>query len=347
MPTANIPEAGDRRALREAVRAAGHRYIDALGWAVFLEKRGTDRIYSLKMCDECANTYHDRATCPHPACHGLYAATTDHDAFERLWEQRPEGDVLAVRTGAASGIFVVDFDLKHEAPQAHDRWAEATGCDWYFDRTLRQTTKSGGFHLVYRYPRDGEGIRSRNSVTLRGVDIKGDGGLFRVDPTPGYSWLERVLPSVASDEVVDWARNAPVHRSAESRRARSRLVSRIRSGSGGTSTSGISMKEASLAGCPVGDRDWYVNAVAFMLRKEDVPWTEAVEIMRDEFDRLEKPEGDEWRWEWCMYKLTRAWRDVVPDRTVATGTRWARSANRPTTSLPLGAGVRRGDGGSR
>lgn len=324
----------DREAVRAAVREAGHRYIERLGWAVFLQQRGPDGVIrSLRMCDACRTTWHDRASCPHPECHGLYAATTDHDAFDRLWREHPEGDVLAVRTGRASGIFVVDFDLKHDAPAAYDAWGEATGHEWTFPATLRQRTKSGGFHLVYRLPETGgdDGgppvVRSRNAVTLRGVDVKAEGGLFVVDPTPGYEWVERRLPAEPGDDVLRWALDAPVHRSAKrAARTSSPLVGRLGRSAGGRSPGGVDLRSASLVGCPAGERDWYVNAVCFALRVADTPWDEAVEILRDEWSHLEHPAGDEFRWEWCLYKLERVWRDVAPDPGVAAGTRWARGA---------------------
>lgn len=335
MTTSIIPGAS-RRGDRDAVRDAGHRYIDRLGWAVFLERRGSDGVIrSLRMCDECRSTPHSRDECAHPACHGFYAGTTDHDTFDRLWYEHPEGNVLAVRTGQASGIFVVDFDLKHDAPAAHDNWSEATGHDWAFPMTLRQTTKSGGFHLVYSLP-PGETVRSRNAVTLRGVDVKGEGGLFVVDPTPGYEWHERVLPTEPSAEVLRWAASAPVHRTAQRVRTTSHLTTKLARVTTGISPSGVTLRDASLGGCPAGERDWYVNAVAFALRIADTPWAEALDIMRDELEHMENPEGDEFRWEWCLYKLNRVYRDVQPDRVVSAGARWVRGA---TSTTPDGTRV--------
>lgn len=322
------------RTQRETVRTAGHLYIDKLRWAVFLQSRGTDDVIrSLRMCDACRNAWHNRERCSHPACHGLYAATTNHEEFDQLWTQRQEGNVLAVRTGRASGIFIVDFDLKHDAPAAHDNWGEATGLPWSFPLTLRQTTKSGGFHLVYRLPTPETVIRSRNAVTLRGVDIKADGGLFVVDPTPGYSWHSRVLPTVAPPEVVEWATSAPVHRSAVSpRRTFSRLIAQCAQYrrnfvlTARSHDSGITLQEATLAGCPVGERDWFINSAAYSLRICGTSWENAVSILREEWSCLEQPPGDVFEWEWCLYKLQRIWRDVLPDHSVVAGTRWLRAA---------------------
>lgn len=307
------------------MRREGHNYVDRLGWAVFLQQRGPDGVIrSLRMCDVCRTTPHDRERCEHPACHGFYAATTDHDAFERLWREHPEGDVLAVRTGQASGVFVVDFDLKHNGPAAHDDWSALTGLEWSFPRTLRQRTKSGGFHLVYRLPTPDTLIKSRNAITLPGVDVKAEGGLFVVDPTPGYEWHERVLPTDAGADVVRWAATAPTHRSSRGVARTSKLMERTRRPLTTRLTpNGETIARMSTFGSvPIGERDAYINTVVWLLRTHGHAWSDAVEILRDEWTHMEHPDGDEFRWEWCLYKLERVWRDVKPDPVIARGVAW-------------------------
>jgi hypothetical protein len=342
-----VPANGDQSELREAVRREGHNYIDRLGWAVFLQQSGSDGVIrSLRMCDACRSTYHDRETCHHPACHGFYAATTDHDVFDRLWHEHPEGNRLAVRTGQASGIFVVDFDLKHDAPTAHDHWSEIIGTPgagstsstnstnstsgWSFPTTLCQTTKSGGFHLVYRLPTPDTIIRSRNAVTLPGVDIKAEGGLFVVDPSPGYNWRERILPAKAGENVITWANTASTHRNSRKTARASELVKRARRPlTTRLSPDGETIARMStLGGVSVGERDQYVNMVVWLLRTHGHEWDDALEILHDEWAHMEHPDGDEFRWEWCLYKLERVWRDVQPDPVVARGVAWVKTTRR-------------------
>ena len=55
---------------------------------------------------------HDPATCGHLTCHGFYAATTDPARVAAIVAAVPRGQ-LAVRTGAVSGLVVVDVDPAH------------------------------------------------------------------------------------------------------------------------------------------------------------------------------------------------------------------------------------------
>lgn len=344
-----IPRDGAREANR-AVREAGRRYQNELGWAVFLQRVGADGVRrSLPMCDPCRTRAHDRTTCPHRTCHGFYAATRDPGEWDRMCDAFPDTDALCVRTGRASGIFVVDFDEKHGGPEAHDRWGEATGLGWSFGETLRQRTRSGGFHLVYRLPggHDSEvSIRSRSGVTVRGVDTRGEGGLVCVAPSGGYDWQLASWPEPGalaealrepSAEVLDWALTAPLRRDRRTRAGDTRLTRRLgdRLNAGLTTAPGT-LADASRAGCKAGGRDEYVNSLVFLLRKTGVGYDEAAGILRDEWNRMEHPEGDEFRWEWCVYKLDRVWRDVAPDLTTSAGRSWLEQARDRARGEPPG-----------
>jgi hypothetical protein len=91
----------------------------------------------------------------------------DANLVERLFD-RPHADLVGVRTGAASGLFVVDVD------PAGGEWLtenfERLAC-----RRLHSTRRAGGRHLFYKIP---PGYRVRNSAgkLARGVDTRGEGG---------------------------------------------------------------------------------------------------------------------------------------------------------------------------
>jgi len=327
--TGEVYPAGD------VIRAAGHRYIAERGWAVFPERTGPDGVRrSLPMCPACRATPHRPDACPHTTCHGLYAGTRDPDAWDRTCDAFPDADVLAVRTGRASGIFVVDFDVKHGGPEAHDAWEEVTGLPWSFPNTLRQRTRSGGFHLVYALP-NGTDVRSRNAVTRRGVDVKAEGGLVIVPPSPGYEWLNDLAPRPPSPEVTEWARTAPVFRSGTRRRLG--VVTAQRVGSRVGTDAGTRLVRLVTDVVPVGSRDEFVNNVAFLLRKAGLAWDDAREVMREQHALLEHPEGDEFRWEWCEYKLRKVWRDVKPDPVAAAGRSWYDRARGFGAGRPAGS----------
>ena len=107
--------------------------------------------------------YSKRPTCGH----GLLDATTDATVLRELW-RRHGGELVAVRTGQASGIDVFDIDGHRDARN----W-------WYAHRaelpvTRVHRTRSGGLHLVFRHA---HGLRCSTSKLARGIDVKADGRL--------------------------------------------------------------------------------------------------------------------------------------------------------------------------
>lgn len=147
------------------------------GWALFPLQPGSKR--------------------PLPGSSGLHEASDDPLTADR-WVQQPERGV-AVATGEASGLVVVDIDelgaishLKARGP---------------LPPTLTARTPRGGLHLYYAHP----GGQVRNSAGERGwlrqkgVDVRGDGGYVVCPPTV----------TVASDDGTAagrycWTSTAPV-----------------------------------------------------------------------------------------------------------------------------------------
>lgn len=318
-----------RDAGEERLRAAGHRLLADRGWAVFLERAGSDGVRRpFPLCPGCreAGADHDRDACPCLLCHGFYAAARTADAWDRLCDAAlPAGAThLCVRTGTASGIFVIDLDVRENGPQ---RWYELAR-ERRLDppNTLVQRTKSGGFHHFYRLPGGaGEasgvvgGVGSHNRVAP-GVDVKGDGGLVVVAPSPGYEWWpaggprEPAEPSAALAEWVRTARGTAPWRGSLRR----------------TEFGGGAVRLKASEPPPVGARDEYFNALCFGLRKHGTGWDEAEREARRHWEALAgtgaQPDGDVFRWEWVRYKLERVWHTVEPDpdlaAAAATGRRY-------------------------
>src|SRR5690349_9768527 len=74
--------------------------------------------------------------------HGFKDATTSSEQVERWWSQHPNA-MIGMPTGAASGIVVVDLDVR----------ADGSGLDQLPDWALRSPiisiTPSGGAHLYF------------------------------------------------------------------------------------------------------------------------------------------------------------------------------------------------------
>jgi len=97
-------------------------------------------------------------------------------------------------TGTASGVSVVDIDVKH--PEA---------ADWYNTQwpvllpTRVHRTRSGGWHLLYRHH---AAVKNSASKICRGVDVRGEGGYVIFWPAAGYPvsdaalapWPEFLIP---------------------------------------------------------------------------------------------------------------------------------------------------------
>lgn len=129
-----------------------------------------------------------RKNCSHPGKHprtqhGVGDASCDPARIRQWWMQWPDAN-LAVATGPASGIFVVDLDS--EAARAE---FEKLGP---LPRT--RTVKTGrGWHFFFRYP-SGVAIRNNNNGKLGAhVDIKSAGGYVLAPPSRHHSGLRYEL----------------------------------------------------------------------------------------------------------------------------------------------------------
>jgi hypothetical protein len=150
------------------------------GWPVFVLGRSKRPVAN---CAACRAGGHDRAGCGCLTCHGFYAATTDPARLAAMLARIP-GGLLAIRTGTASGLCVVDIDPRNGGqPDTALMTATAT-----------VATGGGGWHLYYRHP----GGPTVPALPGRaGIDIKGDGGYVAAPPSvhPGtgrpYQWTAR------------------------------------------------------------------------------------------------------------------------------------------------------------
>ncbi len=120
---------------------------------------------------------------------GYKDATGDRAIIERWWKKNPTANVALV-TGRAGGIVVVDFDPRNGG-DVHE-FMRLYGDAFSGLRFGKVGTGGGGQHWYFRYP--AEDFPSVKDV-LPGVDIKSDGGYVVAPPSihpsgEAYVWFE-------------------------------------------------------------------------------------------------------------------------------------------------------------
>lgn len=173
---ASLAQLNDARPVEAALAYAG------LGWPVMP--------LAWMSGDRCA--CRTGAHCEHPAKHpliadGLKGASTDPSQLRQWWGHWPQAGI-GVRTGAVSGLLVVDIDVAHggwdTASQLYFRGQEIEG------GTLQANTGGGGLHVFYAHPGPGANVsntagRLPGVGSTPGIDLRGDGG-YIVAPPSGH-----------------------------------------------------------------------------------------------------------------------------------------------------------------
>jgi hypothetical protein len=119
--------------------------------------------------------------------HGLLEATTDETTIQRWWSMWPKANV-AIRTGAVSGLVVLDEDTYKGGDTSR---AELEQLYSPLPDTVQQLTGGGGVQFIFAHP----GIPVHNGVEMlgAGLDIRGDGGYVIAPPSlhasgKRYAW---------------------------------------------------------------------------------------------------------------------------------------------------------------
>lgn len=156
----------------------------ALGWPAFMLSPSKVPVKNCPTCDPGDPRYveHDRGICDHLTCHGFYAATTDPARLTEMVRLHPRG-CLAVRTGAPSGLVVVDVDVTTEGGPNDPGLKSLAVLDeqGLLPGTVTGMTGSGGLHLLYAHP--GGYLMSGAHKIAHKIDSKADGGYIVVPPS--------------------------------------------------------------------------------------------------------------------------------------------------------------------
>jgi hypothetical protein len=158
----------------------------ARGWLVFVLSRTKAPVANCEPCKAEHVSPQQMETCRCLTCHGLYAGTLVADRVAEMIRLHPRG-LLAIRTGAPSGIAVCDVD-RHGIPAMRKLVDEGL-----LPRTVAAATGGGGYHFLYGHP--GVKVRSGAGKYAPGIDSKADGGYIITSPSihprtrRPYRWL--------------------------------------------------------------------------------------------------------------------------------------------------------------
>lgn len=192
--------------------------------------------------------------------HGVKDATDDPDKVDRWWQQTPKANI-GICTGAASGVIVIDVDVKNDA-QGKASLAQLEQEHGPLE-TLRANTPSGGEHLYFLAP----GCRVPNRVgLLPGIDVRGDAGYIVAPPSvvggKRYGWQDETIEIAEIPETLLTVLTAP-------RKSRP-----------GASTETATTYATSLAGTGQGGRNDLVFRLACRLRQDGLSYEDAEVLVR-------------------------------------------------------------------
>ncbi len=137
------------------------------------------------------------------------AATTDPAVIRQWYATWPDAGV-GIATGPGSGVFVLDVDVS-DGKAGDETLFDLEATHGPLPETVRAITGSGGQHVFFRYPADGEVRNDAGKRLGSGLDIRGDGGQVVAAPTVhpdsgrAYEWEIGYGPDeVAVAEAPEW-----------------------------------------------------------------------------------------------------------------------------------------------
>lgn len=194
--------------------------------------------------------------------HGFHDAVTDPDAARREFRQ-PGAEMIGVPTGRASGLAVIDLDVKDGRHGLE--WLAAN--EHRLPATRRHSTQSGGVHLLFRYPEgrsigSGVGGKGRFRALPAGVDVRGNGGYIIAPPSPGYTVADAAMPAEMPAWLVEMLDPPETPRQPVQR-----APLRPRTAGDGTpwGLAALARECAEITGATDGNKHWALNKAAFSI----------------------------------------------------------------------------------
>jgi hypothetical protein len=131
-------------------------------------------------CFPCRNTPDNKETDKTPLVRWRKDASANPDAIRKMFSRHP-GCLIAVPTGAVSGIDILDIDPRHG------------GDVWYLAHkeklppTRIHRTRSRGLHLLFLHT---PGLRNSAGKIAPGIDTRAEGGYFIWWPATGLEFQD-------------------------------------------------------------------------------------------------------------------------------------------------------------
>jgi hypothetical protein len=124
---------------------------------------------------------------------GVYDATTDEATIKQWWKKWPKANI-GIRTGADSGLVVLDVDPRNGGADSLKELEAEHGPLPY---TWKVDTGGGGWHFYFSYPTDVVNVKSQGHFA-DGVEIKSDGAYVVATPSLHagdklYAWVPSTL----------------------------------------------------------------------------------------------------------------------------------------------------------
>ena len=149
------------------------------------------------------------------ACVSWKEIQTTPEEQIREWAQKFRSPMAGILTGARSGVWVLDLDVPKKEGEADGRETlealeRAHGS---LPDTFTVATPSGGRHLYFTMPRDGQDVHNSAKKAAPGIDVRGSGG-YAIAPGSilpdgrAYTVLSDTPPVPAPDWLLTMVRKS-------------------------------------------------------------------------------------------------------------------------------------------
>ena len=135
---------------------------------------------------------------------GFKSASRDYNTIKDWWNRWPDA-LIGIPTGKASGLFVLDIDVK-SGVNGFEALAELEEQYGTLPQTLTVTTPSGGEHRYFIMPETDEPLKNTAGKLGAGLDTRGEGGYVIAPPSvnaegKSYQYVDK---DIEPAELPSW-----------------------------------------------------------------------------------------------------------------------------------------------